>query len=600
MKSFFLELSRRKVIRVSAAYGIVGWMVLQVVSLLAPELDLPNWTVALVFVLLLAGYPVALILSWAFETTPDGIRRTEVDNTSSKDIDRLDVALLAVMLVFAAISGLGIVASPPPVPASTEIAQAPVKPSRLAIAVLPFSDLSPEGDQEWFSDGISEEIIHRLVQERELTVAGRTSSFYFKDRSVPFEEIGKLLKVGTVLEGSVRKFENRIRITAQLIDIESGAHRWSGTYDRELEDVFEIQDELSSSIATELLREMGLSPTVTSSTAYQPNLEAYQLYLKGQRLRQNPTYEATVEAVRLFREAADLDDEYVAPLVSLLALLAWYEGNLLVDDDLYNADAIVGEAMLRDPAPVEIASLKAHAAIRKWRFAEAEEHFREFVELVDTVRARGSLGIFLTHTGRALEAIPLIEAALEKSPLNGVLQVWLAASYNGAGRYADTLAYIAQVNASEFPAPGAIEIPAISAALALKDRERLVQAVEAVALLLGVPSDGYFLIRMDEDKDALAAYRQGMETYYEQFGGREPLMALAETSMVLGESAAALNWTGKAIDAKAFSLRLAMSEPHSEFVQFLLSSPDGRALVERAGYDLAWYAHVMPEEAGAE
>lgn len=589
MGDFLKELTRRKVIRVAAAYGIVGWIILQAVGLIAPNIGLPVWTVGLVLVLLLAGLPLAMLFTWAFEITPDGVKRTVPGTPGNEKISQLDLALLAVLLVVGTISVFGIATRKPEASdnvATTEPVE--VKPSRLAIAVLPFVDMSPEGDQDWFSDGISEEIIHRLVQQKQLTVAGRTSSFYFKGKNVPFREIGALLNVGTVLEGSVRKFENRIRITAQLIDIESGAHRWSGTFDRELNDIFKIQDELSVAIAAELLREMGLEATPAKTRAYQPMLAAYEVYLQARQLRRVPTPEATNEAMRLLRLAAELDPDYADPIIGIVEVLAYNARTYLLEGDQFDVEALVRQASARTLEPAQEAFLQANAAIYDWRYIEAERHYREYVRLTDTIQARWGLGVLLASTGRGEEAVPYIEEALARSPFNGMMRLWMTYAYNVAGRYNDTLKFIEKSDLSGMPAPDVIAFNGLVAAFALGDREALNSLSGRAPILFGLDWVEYYSVLMDANPVAIKALQAELKAPYDKTSLGDRAASIAELSQAVGDSENALKWMAVAIEEKAWGARELLSYRSRPFVQFLLSSPEGRALIVKAGFDIAW------------
>ncbi len=266
--SLFEELKRRNVFRVGIAYGVVAWLVLQVADIVLETLAAPDWTMKALLALLLIGFPVALLFAWAFEVTPEGIKReSEVDRSHSithqtgRKLDRTIIAVLVIAVGYfavdkfflrpeaATVSGPDVAVSEanPAVPAESEphVTAAGAAPEK-SIAVLPFVNLSSDPEQEFFSDGISEELLNVLAQYPDLRVAARTSSFQFKGQNKDVGEIAKLLKVKHILEGSVRKAGNQLRITAQLIEAENGYHLWSQTYDRTLEDVFAIQDVFSA------------------------------------------------------------------------------------------------------------------------------------------------------------------------------------------------------------------------------------------------------------------------------------------------------------------------------------------------------------------
>ena len=298
MSEFFSELKRRNVVRVAIAYAVVGWVVLQFLDIVAPLLGLPEVFQKGVLMLLAIGFPIALVLSWAYEVTPDGVKKTEeVDRSTSltHGTGRKINMLVIVGLVFAVgflLLDKFYLASAPAVEV-IPVAEA-VQPS---IAVLPFSDLSSQGNQEYFADGLSEEILNVLVRVDDLTVASRTSSFQFKDGELGLPDIAAKLGVTYVLEGSVRKAGETIRVTGQLIEAESDRHLWSDTYDRELttENLFSIQDEIAKAIVEALRLELGISPdglVVSPVAVSTENLSAYDTFLKGRDIfhgrRQQP------------------------------------------------------------------------------------------------------------------------------------------------------------------------------------------------------------------------------------------------------------------------------------------------------------------------
>ncbi|MCZ6830951.1 MAG: FlgO family outer membrane protein, partial [Gammaproteobacteria bacterium] len=271
MASLLAELKRRNVYRVAFAYLILGWLVLQITDIVAPALHLPVWTITLVTFLGIIGFPFAMFFTWAFEMTPQGLKRTadvhpeeSISHETGSQINRLIFAMMAMAILVLLVDRLFYRVEQSP--ATGEINQAAgermvpataVEPQPVAaaargkprsIAVLPFVNMSNDPDQEYFSDGISEELLNGLARIGELRVAARTSSFAFKGKNLDIKEIGNKLNVEAVLEGSVRKSGKRIRITAQLIDVNDGFHLWSDTYDRDLTDIFVIQDEISAAI----------------------------------------------------------------------------------------------------------------------------------------------------------------------------------------------------------------------------------------------------------------------------------------------------------------------------------------------------------------
>ncbi len=334
--SFFNELKRRNVVRMGMLYVVASWMVLQIADVMFEPLGVPAWVLPLFMSLLAVGFPFALVFSWVFELTPEGIKReSEIDRSElivSNTGHRMNVVI--VLLLVVAIGGLvadrliprSDVQDPSnPESASTIQAEATsdsiqeaVTDTDTSIAVLPFVNMSGDKDNEYFSDGLTEELLNSLVRLGGLKVTGRTSSFAFKDQNQDLREIGQLLNVANVLEGSVRKAGNRVRITAQLVKTSDGYHLWSETFDRELDDIFTIQAEIAEQVSralqvTLLGQDEADEPVVTPGSN---NAKAYEEYLRGLYvLLHEPDSEPGLEKARgHFEKALAIDPEYIEGL----------------------------------------------------------------------------------------------------------------------------------------------------------------------------------------------------------------------------------------------------------------------------------------------
>ena len=263
---FFIELRRRRVIRVAIVYAVAGWVIVEVASTVLPPLNLPEWSVKLVIVLVALGFPIAVIMGWMFDLGPDGAERTTAVARPTEPEAAASLALTP-----AAIAGQTM----PPASHSIE--------DRRTIAVLPFVNMSGDSENEYFSDGISEEILNLLAKLPQLKVSSRTSSFNLKGEKVDIPTAARQLGVSTILEGSVRRAGDRVRITAQLIETASDSHLWSETYDRELKDVFAIQDDIARSIAEALQVALGPKERRALQNIATADPQAYDFYLKGRK-----------------------------------------------------------------------------------------------------------------------------------------------------------------------------------------------------------------------------------------------------------------------------------------------------------------------------
>ena len=286
--SFFTELKRRNVIRVGLAYAVLSWLLLQVGDVLFEALRLDDSALTIMLVILALGFVPVVIFAWVYELTPEGVKReSEIDRSQS--ITAHTGHRLNITIVLLLVAALGLFAYESFIAGDAAPQQAAIPAAQTgerSIAVLPFADMSAEGDQAYFGDGIAEELLNVLAQVDGLKVAARTSSFKFRGDDHDIGEIGNALNVATVLEGSVRKVGNQVRITAQLIDVAAGYHLWSETYDRELDNILAVQDDIAESIADALKLELQLHSDGGSSRA--DIGEAYELYLRGREFARSP------------------------------------------------------------------------------------------------------------------------------------------------------------------------------------------------------------------------------------------------------------------------------------------------------------------------
>ena len=323
--SLFAELKRRKVIRVAVVYAATAFAVLQAADIMLPQMGVPAWALSLVVALVVLGFPIALVLGWALEVTPDGVKVTRARDELA--VDEPPPSLLGKRTVFAAALlvavGLGIGAgwflrpeSGPDVTPATEAVtaiatDAPIVTEK-SIAVLPFADFSPGGDQAWFADGLAEEILNALARTPDLLVTARTSSFRYKGSTLDIPQIAVELGVAHVLEGSIRSTPQRIRVTAQLIRAADGFHLWSETYDRDPADMIEIQEDLARNIALAMQTTMDPQALADMAQVGTRSVEAYQAYIRGLASRWKGGGDSFKEGYELFEKARALDPGFAA------------------------------------------------------------------------------------------------------------------------------------------------------------------------------------------------------------------------------------------------------------------------------------------------
>jgi len=320
--SLFSELKRRNVFRVALLYAVASWLIIQMADVGVSLLGLPDWTGRFVFLLLLIGFPLVMVFSWAYEITPEGVKReaqVQRDQSITDETARkLNTAVIVLLLVSLGTLGLDRLmpeqaATPEAETGVDESAPATAGAPEQSIAVLPFVNMSADSENEYFSDGLSEELLNLLAKIPELQVAARTSAFSFKGSDAGIPEIAEKLNVAHVLEGSVRKSGDEIRITAQLISAADGYHLWSETWDRRLVDVFAIQDEIAALVVDGL--KVSLLGELPHARVTDP--QAYELYLQARAAHDKFTQTGFDEAVQLLTTALAIDPEYAEAWVEL-------------------------------------------------------------------------------------------------------------------------------------------------------------------------------------------------------------------------------------------------------------------------------------------
>ena len=349
LDNFFVELKRRNVIRMAGLYLVGAWLLIQVASTVLPTFDVPTWAIRGLIIIVALGFIPTLIFSWVFEMTPEGLKRDQevppeqsIAPQTARRMDRMIIAVLVLALAYFALDKF--VLGPRRAGAPNESSSSAINSQ--SIAVLPFVNMSSDKEQEYFSDGLSEELLNQLAQIPQLRVIARTSSFSFKGKEVDVATIAKALNVANVLEGSVRKSANTLRVTAQLIRASDSSHLWSQTYDRDRTDIFKVQDEIAADVVAAL--KVKLLPTQELPKAPRTNNpEAYQQYLQG-RYYLNRFSIADFEKARVFLErAAELDPKF--PLAWAALSQVW---NLETgwSDKLTRAEFDAGVVRARDAA----------------------------------------------------------------------------------------------------------------------------------------------------------------------------------------------------------------------------------------------------------
>lgn len=457
--SLFNELKRRNVFRVGLAYLVSAWVIAQVAGLVFTSIKTPDWVMQALLLLLGIGFIVALVISWAYELTPEGLKKDgdissseSIANQTAKKLDYITLAgVLLVVVLFtyqqmypitqsairetsgteAEINELdsrlrendGFVVESDGTLVSGEAAESKISSDDKSIAVLPFVDLSPANDQEYFTDGLTENLLHALAQIKEFKVAGRTSSFAYKNQNVDLREIGQTLNVQKILEGSVQKSGERIRITAQLINADDGFHVFSKTYDRDLVDIFAVQDEITAAVVMALRQSMLGESEI--SGVYKGNYEAYNAYLLGLDYFKKQNQEGYLLAIEQFKKAIQIDPNMSLAWAGLSETYSEQTG--------YGTDFAPGFARAREAAlkAIELDPQlpEAHLALASvqqgfdWDWTGMETSLlRAYALRPGDADIMAKLAELKLLQGKYTEALSGIEEALAKDPLNERIQ----------------------------------------------------------------------------------------------------------------------------------------------------------------------------------
>lgn len=424
----WLEMRRRRVVRVLIVYAIAGWLVIQVASTVLPSLHLPEWAVTLVVALVLLGLPIAIAMAWMFDAGPRGLQRTPPMSVEAEPVE----------------------APPPPIATPEPIAPDPPTTSararaaddgRRTIAVLPFVNMSGDVENEYFSDGIAEEILNLLAQLPQLKVASRTSSFAYKGKEFTIPDVARDLNVTTLLEGSVRKAGERVRITAQLIDTGSDSHLWSETYDREMKDVFTIQDDIAHSIVKAL--QVTLTPrerrAMQSVATSDP--EAYDYYLRGRSYMYSMARRDYEHAIRMFEQAIGVDSKYALAYAGMAdAYSHLYRYAEATPENVSRANRASEQAVVLDRESAEAHASRGLALVISERYDDAEREFEQATALNPNLfDAWHYYGLACSSRGDYEKAAQMYARAAEVNPNDFQVPLFLAQTLASLGRKQDEM-----------------------------------------------------------------------------------------------------------------------------------------------------------------
>jgi TolB-like protein len=461
--NFFSELKRRNVYKVAVAYAVVAWLLIQAASIFLPAFDAPAWIMKVVILVVLLGFPVALVLSWAFEITPEGIKleseiapNQSITRRTGRKIVGLTVALgvlATALMVFQLLRPK----SDKPDRVSTMSVASTI--SHKSIAILPFTDLSPNHDQESFSDGMAEEILNALAHIKDLKVVGRASSFFYKGKNVSLKQIGSELGVANVLEGSVRKQGEQVRITSALSRAADNLQVWSKTYNGTLANIFDLQESFARDIAGEL--NVVLADPSEARLVEKPtdNPQAYALFIEAQTLVSQRVGDSLPRAIALLEEATRLDPNFARAWAKLAVALA-VEPQYTVADWQTNwaaADTAAHRAIALDAKSAEAYAALGYIDFSRRRYRDMVEPAQRAVAIdPNDVTANFWLANQLAATGRTAEAEAVNDRALTADPGNALLIFYKALLRWRTGDIDATLKLAKRVGGLDRPFAGMI------------------------------------------------------------------------------------------------------------------------------------------------
>jgi TolB-like protein/Flp pilus assembly protein TadD len=449
---FLAELKRRNIYRAAAFYAASAWLLVQIATQVFPLFHVAEWTLRWIVVALVIGFPFALLFAWFYEWTPEGIKReSEIDRSQSitrrtgRRLDRWIIATLALAVVLLLTDKFVLHKETVPIVDKS-------------IAVLPFANTSGDAGNEYFSDGLSEELISSLSRLRDLKVIGRTSSFQFKGKTDDSAAIGQKLGVVYLLEGSVRKYAERVRIAVALVKSEDGANVWSESYDRELKDIFAVQAEIAGTVASQLQvallgKEAHAAQMPGSTGPSTQNVDAYTAWLQGRFYFQKHTIDDVHKAIEYYEEAIRLDPKYAEAYASLVIAQVQLITTFAVPSRA-EKEALVAKARREAASALELAPTlgRAHQAqafilqVIDFDLQAADAGYRRAAELSPQDWATAlNLGVVNASLGRLEEAVEYGKRSLLLDPLNGVTYIYLARSLEALGRYDEADAMVRKV-----------------------------------------------------------------------------------------------------------------------------------------------------------
>jgi len=543
--NFFAELKRRNVYKVAVAYAIVGWLLVQIATQVFPFLEIPTWIVRLVIVLVATGFPIALVIAWAFELTPEGIKRTEDVDLAASARQPRKYTWIFVVIVGAALSvGLFFIGR---YTGRTTTSAAGTELPAKSIAVLPFESLSEDKSNAYFAEGVQDEILTRLAKVADLKVISRTSTQHFKSAPDNLPRIAKQLGVTNILEGSVQKANDQVRVNVQLINALTDAHLWAETYDRKLTDIFAVESDIAKTIAETLQAKLTGSEKTAMSKKPTANPEAYELYLKGRFFWNKRTAADLRKSIEYFNQAIAKDPGYAqayAALAQSWKLLPAFNGGA-PNDCFPQAEAAARKALaLDDTSSTAHAALASLKGLNGFDYPGAIAEYERTLQLNpnDATTRQWFANDALANVGQTEREIAELKHAVELDPLSLVINSNLGVAYIHAGRLNEAIAQLRKTVEldsafyySRYNLAQALELKGLIPEATAEYQKTMSMTEDPVPL--GMLGRLYALHgQKDEALKILQKLRQSREQHYTAAYG------LALIYVGLGDRNEALNW----------------------------------------------------------
>jgi TolB-like protein/predicted Zn-dependent protease len=539
--NFFAELKRRNVYKVAIAYAIVGWLVMQIAATVVPALHLSDAITSAVVLLVILGFPIALIIAWAFELTPEGIKRTDEIEPGRRSRNRAWIYVI----VIAGATSIGLFLLGRFTAAPKQVASNSV--STKSIAVLPFENLSRDPDNAYFAEGIQDEILTRLAKVADLKVISRTSTQHFKSSPENLPQIAKQLGVANILQGSVQKVADRIRVNVQLINATTDAHLWADIYDRKLTDIFAVESDIAKTITDTLKVKLTGSEKNAIAKAPTANNEAYELYLKGRFFWNKRTAVDLRKSIEYFNQAIERDPKYslaYAALAQAWVLLPAYNGGA-PNDCFPQAEAAAGEALALDDNSADAhAALGVVKSIYDFDFAGSIPEYERAIQLNpnDATAHHWLANDSLSALGQSENEIAEMKRALELDPLSLIINANLGVAYIHARRFDEAIEQLRKTVEME----GGFYFARYYLAMALELKGSISEAIAEYQRAIALNDDplplallGHLYARIGRRDEALQILEQLRERRRQRY---VQAYCLAVVNLGLGDHNEAINW----------------------------------------------------------